>query len=161
MKGSYALIIRLNRAKRLTVGRLGEFYFPAGHYLYLGSALNGLESRVRRHLRRDKKLHWHIDYLTALAGVCQVWWVVDGVRRECLWAQEAIGKRGNGDSAGLRLLRLPLSNPPALRGGLDRGGTVAAGAYGRAARRLSPGYLYAIGNGKLPKPEALGGIMSF
>ena len=90
MKGSYALIIRLNRAKRLTVGRLGEFYFPAGHYIYLGSALNGLESRVRRHLRRDKKLHWHIDYLTAVAGVCQVWWVGDGVHRECLWAQEVL-----------------------------------------------------------------------
>ena len=90
MKGSYALIIRLNRAKRLTVGRLGEFYFPAGHYIYLGSALNGLESRVRRHLRRDKKLYWHIDYLTAVAGVCQVWWVGGGVRRECLWAQEVL-----------------------------------------------------------------------
>ena len=161
MKGSYALIIRLNRAKRLTVGRLGEFYFPAGHYIYLGSALNGLESRVRRHLRRDKKLHWHIDFLTAVSGICQVWWVGRWSASGVPMGAEGFGKRGNGDSAGLRLLRLPLPNPPALRGGLAGGGTVATGAYGRAARRLSPGYLYAIGNGKPPKLQALGRIMSF
>ena len=70
MKGSYALVIRLNRTEQLTVGRLGEFDFPAGCYLYFGSALNGLESRVSRHLRRDKKLHWHVDYLTVVAVVC-------------------------------------------------------------------------------------------
>ena len=88
LKGSYALIIRLERDTPLTIGRLGSFAFPAGLYLYAGSALNGLESRVRRHLRRDKdkKRHWHIDYLTAVAPVCQVWWAADGQRRECEWA---------------------------------------------------------------------------
>ena len=88
LKGSYALIIRLERDTPLTIGRLGSFAFPAGLYLYAGSALNGLESRVRRHLRRDKdkKRHWHIDYLTAVAPVCQVWWAADEMRRECEWA---------------------------------------------------------------------------
>ena len=96
MKGSYALVIRLAHEERLTVGRLGAFDFPAGYYLYLGSARNGLAGRVGRHLRRDKKLHWHIDYLTAATGVCQVWWCGDGretERRECEWAQAAL-KRG-------------------------------------------------------------------
>ena len=131
MKGSYALIIRLNRAKRLTVGRLGEFYFPAGHYIYLGSALNGLESRVRRHLRRDKKLHWHVDYLTVVAGVCQVWWVGDGVRRECLWAQEA----------------------------LERGATVIAPGFGSSDCRCPTHLLYVEdwpGVGRL-RPALMGG----
>lgn len=88
LKGSYALVIRLDGDTRLTLGRLGSFAFPAGLYLYAGSALNGLESRVRRHLRRDndKKRHWHIDYLTAVAPVCQVWWAADEQRRECEWA---------------------------------------------------------------------------
>lgn len=91
VKGSYALVIGLEREQRLAVGRLGSFDFPAGRYLYLGSGLNGLESRVRRHLRRDgaKKRHWHIDYLTAAAAVIEVWWAADGRRRECEWAGKA------------------------------------------------------------------------
>ena len=88
LKGSYALIMRLERDTPLTLGRLGNFNFPACLYLYAGSALNGLESRVRRHLRRDKdkKRHWHIDHLTAVAPVCQIWWAADELRRECEWA---------------------------------------------------------------------------
>lgn len=88
LKGSYALIINLEKDARLTIGRRGSFAFPAGLYLYAGSALNGLESRVRRHLRQEpaKKRHWHIDYLTAIAPVCQVWWAADQQRRECAWA---------------------------------------------------------------------------
>lgn len=88
LKGSYALIINLEKDARLTIGRRGTFAFPAGLYLYAGSALNGLESRVRRHLRQEpaKKRHWHIDYLTAIAPVCQVWWAADNQRRECAWA---------------------------------------------------------------------------
>ena len=90
LKGSYILAIRLEAGLRLSVGRLGTFDFPAGHYLYLGSALNGLKGRISRHLRREKKLHWHVDYLTAAAEVSQVWWVGDRVRRECAWAQAAL-----------------------------------------------------------------------
>lgn len=77
----------------LEIGRLGTFEFPAGLYLYCGSALNGLKGRIRRHLRRDKKHHWHIDRLTAVAPVAQVWWVVEGARRECRWA-DAIKEQG-------------------------------------------------------------------
>ena len=29
----------------------------------MGSALNGLKASVDRHFRREKKIHWHIDYL--------------------------------------------------------------------------------------------------
>jgi Uri superfamily endonuclease len=37
--------------------------FKPGFYIYVGSALNSLESRVKRHLSSEKKLHWHVDYL--------------------------------------------------------------------------------------------------
>ena len=90
LKGSYILAIRLEAGLRLTVGRLGNCDFPAGLYLYFGSALNGLAGRVGRHLRREKKLRWHVDYLTAAAGVGQVWWAGDETRRECSWAQAAL-----------------------------------------------------------------------
>lgn len=31
----------------------------------MGSALGGLEARIRRHLRAQKAVRWHIDYLLA------------------------------------------------------------------------------------------------
>ena len=63
--GCYSLIITLRSRKKIRVGRLGVGIFPAGTYVYTGSAMNGLGARLRRHLRRNKKLHWHIDYLLA------------------------------------------------------------------------------------------------
>ncbi len=65
-KGSYVLIIRLMEPIRIKVGKLGMLEFPAGYYAYVGSAMNSIESRVRRHLRKNnKKLWWHVDYLLA------------------------------------------------------------------------------------------------
>src|SRR3989338_9080093 len=75
VKGSYVLILQLAETKRLTVGKLGTFAFPTGLYLYFGSALNGLRSRIQRHLRKHKKSHWHVDALTAQAAVVEVAWV--------------------------------------------------------------------------------------
>ncbi len=89
MKGSYVLVLHLGQNRRLEVGKLGSFEFPSGYYLYFGSALNGLEGRIRRHLRREKKLHWHIDFLAAVAPVVQVWWMAGEERCECCWARVA------------------------------------------------------------------------
>jgi Uri superfamily endonuclease len=50
---------------RLQIGRFGEFDFPAGDYVYTGSAMSNFEARIARHMRRDKALRWHIDYLLA------------------------------------------------------------------------------------------------
>ena len=94
MKGSYVLVLDLEEDKRLTIGRLGTFEFPAGLYLYCGSALNGLEARVRRHLRQDKKRHWHIDCVTAVAPVKEVWWIESVARWECRWAETIMGRGG-------------------------------------------------------------------
>lgn len=73
----------------ITIGRLGIFTFPAGYYLYLGSAHSGLWPRLQRHLRREKKLRWHIDYLRRQAQVIEVWYLVSAEPVECLWAQAA------------------------------------------------------------------------
>lgn len=91
-KGSYALVIVLEKGNRLTVGRLGTFEFPSGLYLYMGSALNGLYSRVRRHIRHKKRLHWHVDYLTSGAAVEQVWYALGEERRECRWSAVALAE---------------------------------------------------------------------
>ena len=63
MKGCYCLTIHLNNTKRIKVGKLGNINFKKGYYVYVGSAMNSLESRIKRHLIDEKKLHWHIDYL--------------------------------------------------------------------------------------------------
>jgi len=73
---TYQLLIGLARTTRLTVGRLGIFTFPAGRYVYTGSAKCNLEARIARHLRAEKNLRWHIDYLLAAPGAR-----VSGVRR--------------------------------------------------------------------------------
>lgn len=94
MKGSYILVIDLAKSVSLEVGRLGTCEFPAGLYLYCGSAMNGLEGRIRRHLRQTRKLHWHIDYLTSAAKVTEVWWLVSEERWECRWAEAIAGMGG-------------------------------------------------------------------
>ncbi|HSD60443.1 MAG TPA: GIY-YIG nuclease family protein [Burkholderiales bacterium] len=66
---SYQLLLRLKRCAHLRIGRLGAFDFPAGRYLYTGSARHNLEARIARHIRAAKRLHWHIDYLLCCAGV--------------------------------------------------------------------------------------------
>ena len=62
MKGCYCLIIELEKDSNIKIGKLGRIPFNKGHYVYVGSAMNSLENRIRRHLSEEKKLHWHIDY---------------------------------------------------------------------------------------------------
>jgi len=64
MKGCYCLIIYVKKKSRIKIGKkLGCIEFKRGIYVYIGSAMNSLESRLNRHLSDDKKLHWHVDYL--------------------------------------------------------------------------------------------------
>ena len=60
---TYCLIIKLNIDSKIKIGKLGEMDFKEGYYIYVGSALNSMDSRIRRHLSKEKKLFWHIDYL--------------------------------------------------------------------------------------------------
>lgn len=75
---TYQLLIRVSRRVTVTIGALGTFDFPAGWYIYTGSAVRALEARVRRHLSAHKTLRWHIDYLLAQEGV-----EIREVRRFC------------------------------------------------------------------------------
>ena len=106
--GTYALLLKLDKQERITVGKLGTFDFPVGYYLYVGSALGpgGLRARLARH-RRDsqsssqsssrqagKKLHWHVDYLLQRAQLIEVWSVTSEERLECKWAEVDRGLSG-------------------------------------------------------------------
>jgi Uri superfamily endonuclease len=83
VKGVYQLHLRLDKPKRIRVGKLGVFTFPAGRYIYTGSAMNGLIGRLRRHLKKRKKLYWHIDYLLRHAKIETIFVLETGERVEC------------------------------------------------------------------------------
>jgi Uri superfamily endonuclease len=87
---SYQLIIEVKHPLCLQIGRLGEFQFPAGRYVYTGSARRNLEARIARHLVKSKKLRWHIDWLLTAPGVKVV-----AVRRSRL-AECELRQRGGG-----------------------------------------------------------------
>ena len=72
MRGIYLLVIRLDRPVRTNVGSLGRISFTPGYYVYVGSAQNSLEARIRRHLRKKKKHHWHIDYLLDFGQIVKI-----------------------------------------------------------------------------------------
>ncbi|MEI8045485.1 MAG: GIY-YIG nuclease family protein [Verrucomicrobiota bacterium] len=88
---SYQLHIQLTRPVTITVGRLGKFQFPAGQYIYTGSAKRNLEARIKRHLSKHKKLRWHIDYLLTHRDV-RVSQVQRSAAAECAWNQKTCGK---------------------------------------------------------------------
>ncbi|MCK4273118.1 GIY-YIG nuclease family protein [bacterium] len=83
MKGCYVLILTLDRAQMIPVGKWGPIYFAAGKYAYVGSALGGLEARVSRHQRSNKRLYWHIDYLLRAGQIERVIWAETSQRIEC------------------------------------------------------------------------------
>ncbi len=57
----------------LRIGALGTFEIPEGMLAYVGSAYGpgGLIARISRHLRKGKRLRWHIDYLTE-SGIVKI-----------------------------------------------------------------------------------------
>ena len=63
LKGIYVLIIQVSNDVAVQVGALGKLTFTKGLYAYVGSAQVNLEKRVGRHLGKEKRKFWHIDYL--------------------------------------------------------------------------------------------------
>ena len=79
--GVYCLVLRMLRSRRLRISRLPEWRVGPGWYVYTGSAKKNLLPRLERHLRRSKRLRWHIDYLRTVGTLRQVWiwpWTIGG-----------------------------------------------------------------------------------
>jgi len=57
--------------------------FKAGYYIYTGRAKKNLEKRVQRHLRGDKKKHWHIDYLLKKSNIVDIFYFYERLD-ECI-----------------------------------------------------------------------------
>ena len=82
-RGAYLLLLQIPAGQNLSIGRFGHFDFAPGWYIYVGSAMAGLDARLRRHVRRRKKLHWHIDYLRQAARKVVPLAVRSSRRQEC------------------------------------------------------------------------------
>ena len=71
--GVYTLLLFLSKEIIIKIGKLGKQKFPMGYYTYTGSALGKgsetLKHRLSRHLRKEKRKFWHIDYLLANENV--------------------------------------------------------------------------------------------
>jgi Uri superfamily endonuclease len=79
-------------ASEIEVGNLGRSTYPAGFYIYVGSALGsgGLAGRLNHHRKPTTspgwQARWHIDYLRHYAKLAQIWYVQQANRREHDWA---------------------------------------------------------------------------
>ncbi len=88
--GTYILVMKSTRPRRIQIGRLGQLQLAPGFYLYVGSAFGpgGVAARVAHHLRAASRPRWHIDYLRPAAELTEVWFSHDPARREHEWARE-------------------------------------------------------------------------
>lgn len=87
MQGTYLLVLALHKDASIKIGRHGTIYFKKGYYVYIGSALNGLDQRIQRHLRKNKKIHWHIDYFLPYTKIINVFYKENIHKEECKIAQ--------------------------------------------------------------------------
>ena len=69
-KGAYVLLLRLADPVAVTLPKRPQTSLGAGKYLYVGSANGpgGMAARLKRHMSKTKKLHWHVDQLTTKAA---------------------------------------------------------------------------------------------
>lgn len=93
-RGTYLVQLHLPGDLRLEVGHLGPREFPAGHAVYVGSAMNGLAARLGRHRRGTGRPHWHLDHLRREARFVEGWPLRSALRLECELAGALAGLPG-------------------------------------------------------------------
>ncbi|MBU0474389.1 MAG: GIY-YIG nuclease family protein [Bacteroidetes bacterium] len=62
--GVYVLELFAEKVFSVSINKFKNTVFPKGYYYYIGSAQKNLKSRIERHFKREKNIHWHIDHLT-------------------------------------------------------------------------------------------------
>ena len=93
--GTYAIVLKSNAERSISVGKLGMLRVQAGFYIYIGSAFGpgGLEARMAHHQRTSHRSRWHIDYLRTAADICEMWYTFDPRPREHQWAETLAATR--------------------------------------------------------------------
>lgn len=68
----YTIYLQLKYAQDISIGRLGNFHFQKGIYIYVGSAKKNILHRIKRHKEVEKKYHWHFDYLRPYGTIIKI-----------------------------------------------------------------------------------------
>jgi sugar fermentation stimulation protein A len=94
MNGTYILVMKLKSNKNIRVGSLGKLEFKKGFYCYVGSAIGKttIENRCKRHLIKNKKMKWHIDYLRKEAEIVNIFAILSRKKIECKVARKILKK---------------------------------------------------------------------
>lgn len=82
-RGCYMVHLHLDSPAEI----LGRWRLSPGHYVYAGSARNGLSSRLDRHRRGGARLHWHVDSLRREARFLEALPIRSDLDLECELAQ--------------------------------------------------------------------------
>jgi len=94
MKGVYTLILIVKKPLKIKIGKLGIKFFKKGIYAYIGSGLGkgatSILGRVKRHLKKRKKMFWHIDYLLSHKNVkiIDIFYAKTSIKIECILNNE-------------------------------------------------------------------------
>ncbi len=91
VKISYQIFFTFNTSVDLQIGKLGKFIFPKGNYVYTGSAKKNIDQRLKRHQIKNKKRHWHIDYLLN-RDECKIQKIIKSDLDECTLNQTTSAK---------------------------------------------------------------------
>lgn len=87
LSGAYLLILKSQISTTIEIGKIGSMDVQKGYYFYVGSAFGpgGIKARVNRHLKHDKSLRWHIDYLRSHCLLKQVFISYSTEKQESDW----------------------------------------------------------------------------
>ncbi len=80
---TYLLLARLLKDVSIEIGRKGCKDFKEGFYVYAGSGRRYGFQRIIRHLKKSKKLKWHIDYLLEKGRIEGIWIILGEGTNEC------------------------------------------------------------------------------
>ena len=94
--GTYALVFKAERTKRIIIGKLGTLNLQPGCYIYVGSAFGpgGLKVRIGHHRKKSNRHHWHVDYLSEYLPPVEVWYTHDAAHQEHRWSEVLKQYRG-------------------------------------------------------------------
>jgi len=96
LPGSYAILLALASPRLIQPGALPATDFPAGYYVYTGSAGGPgcIRARLMRHVLGAGKKHWHVDWLRQASIPVACWFKTGDAPLECKWIQRLMQLEG-------------------------------------------------------------------
>ena len=87
----YSIFLSIENDCEVEIGKLGTYLFQRGVYVYIGSAKRNLMKRIERHVCKEKKKRWHLDYIRPYGTILKIITYDDSLT-ECELAGKFIAK---------------------------------------------------------------------